>query len=129
MRLAYIDDRGIFHVVEARSGEKGPFREFGSGILPHATPLTITILDETAAVFRITLDDWEAQTARSLSPTAGWGLPVNAIEFSRIGDPGSAGGAFAIWITLAGTSVGRGWDSVGHAAGTYRNRMRIASVP
>jgi hypothetical protein len=30
-----------------------------------------------------------------------------------------------IWLTLAGTSVGRGFDSVGHAAGTYRNRVRI----
>ncbi len=125
MRLAYVDDIDIFHVVEAHSGEKGPFREFGSGPLPRAAPLTITILDDTTAVFRVTLDDWAAQAARSLSPTAGWGLPVNAIEFSQIGDPGSAGGAFAIWMTLSGTSVGRGWDSVGHAAGTYRNRMRI----
>jgi hypothetical protein len=51
---------------------------------------------------------------------------VNAIEFSLEGDaPGSEA---ALFITLAGTSVGRGWDTVGHAAGTYRNRMRIAPV-
>jgi hypothetical protein len=48
---------------------------------------------------------------------------VNAIEFSLAGDaPGSEA---AIFITLAATSVGRGWDTVGHAPGTYRNRMRI----
>ena len=33
------------------------------------------------------------------------------------------------WLTLAGTSVGRGvgrgWDTVGHAAGCYRNRITI----
>jgi hypothetical protein len=28
----------------------------------------------------------------------------------------------------AGTSVGRGWDCVGHKAGTYRNRMRLEGV-
>jgi len=50
---------------------------------------------------------------------------MNAIEFSRFeGRHKSA----AIWITLAGTSVGRGWDSVGHARGVYRNRMRIEAA-
>jgi hypothetical protein len=34
----------------------------------------------------------------------------------------------AIWITLAGTSVGRGWDSVGHKQGIYRNQMTIESL-
>jgi hypothetical protein len=28
-------------------------------------------------------------------------------------------------VASDGTSVGRGWDSVGHTAGIYRNRMRI----
>ena len=31
----------------------------------------------------------------------------------------------SVWITLAATSVGRGWDAVGHRAGTYRNRLEI----
>ena len=30
-------------------------------------------------------------------------------------------------MTLAGTSVGRGWDCVGHRAGTYSNRIGIAA--
>jgi hypothetical protein len=30
-----------------------------------------------------------------------------------------------ISLTLAGTAVGRGWDSVGHAVGTYRDRVWI----
>ena len=33
-----------------------------------------------------------------------------------------------VWLTLAGTSVGRGFDSVGHKAGTYRNRVRIEAA-
>jgi hypothetical protein len=35
----------------------------------------------------------------------------------------------SLFITLAATSVGRGWDSVAHAAGTYRNRIAIEPGP
>jgi len=31
----------------------------------------------------------------------------------------------SIFVTLAATSVGRGWDCVAHNPGTYRNRIRI----
>ena len=127
LRLAYVDSQDVFHVVTARSGEKGPFTEFGKGSLPRAESLTMTVYDERQAIFSITLDDWSSQAARSVSPTAGWGLPVNAIEFSRTrGDDSDSNlESFTIWLTLAGTSVGRGWDSVGHTAGTYRNRIRV----
>jgi hypothetical protein len=123
LRLAYLDAQGTFHVVEATSGEKGPFRELGRGRLTRSQPLAITLYDLGVAQARVVLEDWSAQVGTALSPTAGWGLPVNAIEFGLEGDgPGSPAG---IYITLAGTSVGRGWDSVGHGAGTYRNRMSI----
>jgi hypothetical protein len=115
--------RNGFHVVEASSGEKGPFRELAAGRLRRSEPLAITLHDRDEALARVVLEDWSAQAGTAPSPTAGWGLPVNAIEFSLGGDgPRSPAG---IYITLAGTSVGRGWDSVGHRAGTYRNRMRI----
>lgn len=125
-RLAYVDDVQIFHVVEATSGEKGPFHELARGPLPKDAALAITCHDDGQAVCRIRLEDWAAQVGRSLSPTAGWGLPVNAIEFSLTGD--SAQSSAAVFITLAGTSVGRDWDSVGHSAGTYRNRVRVDEV-
>ena len=83
----------------------------------------MTLYDNGHAACTIEFDDWADQAGTALSPTAGWGLPVNAIEFSRLGDPLES--SAAIWLTLAATSVGRGWDSVGHTAGTYRNRMRI----
>ena len=123
LRLAYLDARGGFHVVEATSGEKGPFRELATGRLDRSEPLAITLHDADAAVARVTLDDWPAQAGTAPSPTAGWGVPVNAIEFSL--DADAPGSTAEIYITLAATSVGRGWDSVGHAAGTYRNRMSI----
>jgi hypothetical protein len=85
--------------------------------------LGITLFDGDRPAARIALLDWSAQLGTQLSPTAGWGLPVNAIEFVREGD---APGSLAVfYVTLAGTSVGRGWDSVGHREGLYRNRIRI----
>lgn len=126
LRLAYLDADGRFHVVEASSGEKGPFRELASGPLERGQPLAITLHDEGVPRARITLDDWSAQAGTSPSPTAGWGLPVNAIEFFLVGDDPTS--PAAIYTTLAGTSVGRGWDSVGHRAGVYRNRMSVQAI-
>jgi hypothetical protein len=51
---------------------------------------------------------------------------MNAIEFQRLYDSPSAPGG--IWITLAGTSVGRGWETVGHRAGIYRNGLIFEKV-
>jgi hypothetical protein len=122
-RHAYLAEDGSFHVVEAHSGEKGPFRTLAIGHLDREEALTITIHDEGQPVCRMVLLDWAAQAGVSLSPTAGWAVPVNAIEFRRLDDASSA--AVNIWLTLAATSVGRGWDSVGHQPGIYRNRIRI----
>ena len=125
-RLAYLDDENVFRVAEARSGEKGPFRTLAEGLLKDDEPLRITVMSRKKSVYRITLYDWAKQASRQLSPTAGWGLPENAIEFSL--QRGSTGGEGVVFISLAGTSVGRGWDSVGHAAGTYRNAMTIEPI-
>ena len=119
-RFAFLDAGDVFHVVEARSAEKGPFRQLASGTLPKDAPLEMTFFDDATPVFRVTLADWAAQTGRQISPTAGWRVPVNAIEFSLLADSTAQ-----VFITLAGTSVGRGFESVGHAAGVYRNRMTI----
>lgn len=122
-RLAYLDEADVFHVVQASSGEKGPFTELAKGPLARGEPLTITLYDNDSPVGRITLSDFSAQASTQPSPSAGWGLPENAIEFKLFADrPDAQAG---IWITLAGTSVGRGWDSVGHAAGVYRNRIEL----
>jgi hypothetical protein len=127
VRLAYLDAEGVFHVVEAHSGEKGPFRELARGVLKRDEPLEMTVYVDKKAVCRITFDDWARQAGRQLSPTAGWGLPENAIEFSSRRDGETNRGV--IFMTLAGTSIGRGWDSVGHAPGTYRNAIRVEPLP
>jgi hypothetical protein len=125
-RLAYLDSSNHFFVVEAKSGEKGPFRELAAGRLARGDALTIVIRDGGQPVTRITLEDWSKQVSTSLSPCAGWRLPMNAIEFQRFYDAASAPGG--IWITLAGTSVGRGWETVGHRAGIYRNGLVFEKV-
>jgi hypothetical protein len=126
VRTAYFDGHATFHVVEATSGEKGPYRKLANGSLFRGETLGITVFDEGKPICKLTLADWSAQAGIQLSPTAGWGLPVNAIEFKLSGDQMSDAGV--IYITLAGTSIGRGWDSVGHSPGTYRNQMRIEHI-
>lgn len=118
-RFAVLRRRGLLEVVEASSAEKGPFRTLAA--CEFEGPLTLEVGCEEGRVLRLSLLDWAEQASLQRSPTAGWGLPENAIEFWR--EESGAG----IWISAsyAATSVGRGWDSVGHAAGTYRNRIRI----
>lgn len=122
-RLAYLGDDGVFRVVEATSAEKGPFRELASGRLERRAPLSIIVYDADEEVGVVTLDDFAGHASTALSPTAGWGLPQNAIEFSRASEAPES--PVHVWITLAGTSIGRGWDSVGHTAGFYRNRVTV----
>jgi hypothetical protein len=123
VRFAYLDSSETFRVVEARSAEKGPFRTLASGKLKRGEPLTITLLDQGEPVARVTLDDWSVQLSTALSPTAGWGVPQNAITFILSGS--SATSPAMLSVELAGTGIGRGYDSVGHAAGVYRNRMCV----
>jgi hypothetical protein len=125
-RFAFVEEDRSFRVVEASSGEKGPFRTLARGRLGPEEPLALTLRDQGRPIGQISLADWSSQADTTLSPTAGWGVPVNAIEFSLSGDPPSS--PASIFVTLAGTSVGRGWDCVGHSPGTYRNRIAIDAV-
>jgi hypothetical protein len=121
-RFAYISADGMFHVVEARSAEKGPFHALAAGQIDHE-PLTLTLYDELTPFVQITFEDFVSQASTQLSPTGGWGVPENAIEFSLQGNDADA--MASIFLTLAATSVGRGYDSVGHAPGVYRNQMAV----
>jgi hypothetical protein len=117
-RSAYLAEDG-FHVVEAATAEKGPFTELASGPLARGEPVSLTFAMDNTPIFRLELKDWSSEASTELSPTAGWGVPMNAIELWP------SGHGCSVVITLAGTSVGRGWDSVGHREGTYRGRMLL----
>ena len=125
-RSAYLGADGVFRVVEATSGEKGPFHELASGPLARDAQLTITLLDQGVPFARLTFADFAAQAGTQLSPTGGWGYPVNAIEFRLEANSDKA--MASLFLTLASTSVGRGWDSVGHGAGMYRNQITIEYI-
>jgi hypothetical protein len=122
-RFAFLDDHGRFHVVEASNAEKGPFRDLASGPLARGSPLWIELIDGTTPLFRIEFSDWSQQCSTQLSPTAGWGVPENSIEFSRSGDDPAS--AVSVFVTLAATSVGRGYDTVELRDGSYRNQMSV----
>lgn len=124
LRFAYFDAAASrLRIVEATNAEKGPFRELAAGGLSRGEPLTITLFDGDAQLVAITLHDWSAQASDEISPTAGFGVPANSIEFS-LAAPDARSPA-SIFVSLASTGVGRGYDTVGHAAGTYENRMTI----
>jgi hypothetical protein len=123
-RFAYLDAADTFHVMQAGTRQRGPFTELASGRLKRGEPLVLTIYDGDKPAFTVTLQDWSAQASTALSPTAGAGIPVNAIELVRSADAASA--PALITVSLASTSIGRGTQSVGHAAGVYRDRIAIA---
>ena len=123
VRFAYLDAGDTLHIVQASQRQRGPFTELAAGRLKRGDPLVLTLYDGDKAAFSVTLDDWAAQASTQLSPTAGDGLPVNAIQMVRGGEPESA--PVLITLTLADTSIGRGTQTVGHAPGVYRDRITV----
>lgn len=121
-RFACFDGERL-RVLEATSGEKGPFRALAEGPLARGQPLGLTLLDGGAPVVHVAWLDFTAQAGLGLSPTAGWGAPVNALELHLDRTPRSS--RVRLHAELAATSIGRGWDSVGHAAGVYRERLVV----
>ena len=117
-RHAHLAANG-FHVVEAATFAKGPFTELASGPLTRGEPVNLTFVVDKSPLFRLELKDWSSEASIELSPTAGWRVPMNAIELWP------SGNGCSVVISLAGTSVGRGYDSVGHREGTYRGRMLV----
>jgi hypothetical protein len=124
MQLAYLGEDLAFRVVRARDAEKGPFAELAHGRLSRDETLTLEIRprDDKDKGCRLSFKDWAAQVSTDPSPTAGWGVPQNSIQFA------SRGGESLVLLALAETGPGRGFDTVGHAAGTYRNRLHVESI-
>lgn len=123
-QLAYLAEDLTFRVVRAYDAEKGPFSELASGHLGRDEPLTLEIRprDEKDKGCRLVFKDWSAQVSTDASPTAGWGVAQNSVQFF------ARDGEALILLALAETGPGRGFDTVGHAAGTYRNRARIEQI-
>lgn len=48
-----------------------------------------------------------------------------SVQFQLMRDGNEASGAIVLHVAIAATGIGRGWDTVGLAPGTYRNRVRL----
>ena len=105
--------------MEPATRNYGPYTRLASGSLSHGVPFILTVAIAASALFRVELRDWSSEAWLALSPTVGWGLPMNAIELWP------AGLGCNVPVTVAGSSVGQRYDSVGHRKGTYRGRMVV----
>ncbi|MDF2696260.1 MAG: hypothetical protein K0S65_4643, partial [Labilithrix sp.] len=124
-QLAYLGADIAFHVIRTtESNRAGPYTELAKGHLGRDEPLAIEIRhkDGSSGSCRLTFKDWASQVSTEPSPSAGWGVPQNSIQFVAHGKEAM------IVLTLAETGPGRGWLSVGHAEGTYKNRIRVDTV-
>ncbi len=125
-RFAYVDTARRFHVMQAADAEKGPFTPLAEGVLREDETLGVDLVEldeETRAFAHLEFVDFAAQLSTALSPTAGYGVSENAVEFGLDGE--SPRSSAHLVLTLAASGIGRGWDSVGHRAGAYRNRVLL----
>jgi hypothetical protein len=126
-RFAYLDAHGMFRVAQASSAEKGPFTILASGTLSRGEPLGVRLIELAATPPRtlaeLRVADWSRQLSTELSPTAGFDVPENSIEFGlETRDPNSPA---YVMLSLADTSIGRGWDTVAHRPGHYENHLTL----
>jgi hypothetical protein len=109
-------------LMRASSAEKGPFTRLAHW-LRHDPVVRIHAAGQLVCTF--VLEGFVAQASPELSPTAGWGMPVNSIvvEATAFRDQQPTG----VWVgyTLADTGLGRGYHTVGTAPGTYVSTLRI----
>ena len=126
------EDR-TFRVVEGTSGEKGPFHTLAQRAPRPEEPLTINFRNQGRLVGESRWPTGRPQADTTLSPTAGWGVPVNAIEFSLVErraflsgvDLCHAGGH------LGGTRLGLCRPQSGNVSqpNSARGRQRVAARP
>lgn len=101
---------GSLEFLRAAHYEKGPF-ETVTSFRPRDPQLD-------AGVWSIHVNGWLSQASKAESPTAGWGVSQGTIE--------RAGEAYR-W-SLAQTSIGRGWQSVRIAPGTYLFEIEVTTA-
>lgn len=124
---AVLDDDTLL-VARGTDAEKGPFVTLARGPLAGAERLALGVFDGTTLVARLTVDGFVAQADRGPSPTAGYGVPANVLEFGvpplqPEGEPKPVG---VLHLSLAESGVGEGLDTVTHAAGRYWVRVELA---
>lgn len=91
---------GRLELMRPSFREKGPFSTLAR---VEGDPVLL------AGGWKVQVRGWAEQASRAPSPTAGWGVSQGAIEFYDN----------EFFFELAGTSLGRGWQTVRLSSGTY----------
>lgn len=114
-------------LLRATSAEKGPFTTLGQ--MPLGDPW-ISVLHGDRAVCAFRVGGFADQCSFQQSPTAGWSLPVNRVHIEAA-EENAAGKPVSTWLdySLGDTSIGRGFDAVGTAAGTYWSLIEVLVPP
>jgi hypothetical protein len=121
--MTVMDDRVL--LLKGSSAEKGPFKTLAE--FPGKDPL-FQIMVASRPVCQFILEGFVEQASRELSPTAGWGTPVNSISLEAIRFTGDQPSGVWICFTLADTGIGRGFHAVGTGPGTYVSTLKM-SIP
>jgi hypothetical protein len=112
-------------VAHGSNAEKGPFIRVASAPLRDEV-LRVTLFDGAEPLCTLAFLDFITQADRTNeSPTAGEGLPPNVVQF---GLPGRGEPVPMMHLSLAETGIGAGRDTIRHAPGTYRNRIRVSQA-
>ena len=121
--ITVMNDRVL--LLKASSAEKGPFETLAA--FPKEDPV-FRIMAANHPVCQIVLEGFVAQASQELSPTAGWGIPVNDIFLEATQFKAAQPSGVWLGFNLAATGVGRGFHAVGTGAGTYVSILRV-SIP
>lgn len=120
-QFAFVRGRTLT-VARGHDAEKGPFRHLASAPLSDEV-LRLTFFDGARPLCGLEFDDFIVQAdVSNESPTAGEGVTPNVIQF---GVPAMGAPVPMVHLSLAETGIGAGLDTVVHAAGVYRNRLRV----
>lgn len=120
LHFLWLDGAGQLHLSRGARDEKGPFTELAQQPLRDGR-LSLALVAANGAACKLSFETWAAQASVAPAPTAGWGLPQNSVEFLE----SLPNDVTQLSLSLAATSVGAGWDSVGHSPGVYRNVIRV----
>jgi hypothetical protein len=121
--MTVTNDRVV--LLKTSSAEKGPFKTLAS--FPKENPV-FRIMAANRPVCQFVLEGFVEQASQELSPTAGWGIPVNDIFLEAAQFTADQPSGVWFGFTLAATGLGRGFHAVGTAPGIYVSKLRV-SIP
>lgn len=124
-RFLALEPTGHLAAWRCAEREKGPFRQLGSG--QTGDHVWLTLCDNGVPFIRFDVSDWLAQASTAISPTAGVPVPEHALECLVTGR--QSGSTVLLWFSFAATSLGKGFQTVGHASGTYRMNVVVETLP